>query len=86
MKMTIEDFRPYKIDASTIWIEKRIFKRKYIFFGEFVPTDEFDILVSGDGLSESYPVSFSTIVDVNEFVQQNFLKMNKINIFRYNDL
>lgn len=86
MKLTKEDFRPFSASCNEIWIEKRIFKRKYSFFGEYIPTNKFGVLVSGETRAESSPINFLTIDDMDSFIEENFEKINKVNIFRYNDL
>ena len=50
MKLTRQDFQLYDAsyhdDWTQVWIKKRHFKKKYWLFGELVPTNEFNFIIS----------------------------------------
>lgn len=76
MKLTREDFKMYDASMednwSDVWIQKRIFKRKYVLFGQSIQTDEFKLIIDGDS-----PLSFPNIDEAEKFI--------KLEIDNYNE-
>lgn len=67
MKLTKEDFKTYDAsyneDQTEIWIYKRIFKRKYVLFGEWLRTEEFQLIIDGDS-----PLTFPNLEEAEKFI------------------
>lgn len=74
MNLTRDDFKlfdaSYNHDWNEIWIEKRIFKKRFILFGKPYPTNKFEIILDGNNSSEDSPVAFSNFQEAEDYIQK----------------
>lgn len=67
MKLTREDFQLYDAsyydDWTQVWIQERIFKRKYWLFGPKLSTPDFELILDGDE-----PLQFNSKEEAEEYI------------------